>query len=781
MEDASQLRSEVRKRAYKKVSIFLILLFPLIPLIISADDPRVLQIGLYENEPKIFTQEGKALGFWPDIIEYITKEEGWKIEWVPGSWAECLERLETGEIDVMPDVGYTEERERKYAFQNETVYISWSRIYVPEGSELQSFPDLEGKEIAVLKDSVNYVGTDGIKELTEKFGIDCVFIEMNDYNGVFESLEDAKADAAVVNKEFGDRYEGEYKIERTGIVFQPMDLKFAFSKTSPLTPYLIERTDYLISKLKGDKDSIYYQSMERYFEVGITRETIIPGWVKWVLIGIIGVIALLAGGNFILSRRVESRTEELRESEVKYRRLVEMLNEGIWRIDAEGYTAFVNPKMAEILGYTVEEMKGEHLFVFMDDVRLKEAKRYLKKRCQGVTEQHEFTFQKKSGEPVHTLVNTSPIFDERGNYIGALAGITDITKLRKIEEALEESKIRFRNIFNQTFQLVGIVSLDGTLKAANKMALDFIGANESDVIGKPFWDTPWWQHSEELKEWLRDAIPRVAQREILRREVTHLSKDGDLHYFDFSFKPVLDEKRRVRYLIPESRDITDQKKAENQRERAWKEAEFYADVLAHDTGNLSQVILAHLHLLKTANDDETRERNVAGVRRSVMELKQLAESIRTLKKIDTMSIERINLSKIMEHSVEKIKEWFDDRNITVNLSIDDEYRVMANESLNTVFFNILENAVEYTFHDPVRINIWAEKEGGDCKVHVRDYGIGIPPNKREDILRSLETLSGRTGLGLYLTKKLMEKFNGKIEISRREKGTEICIVLPILP
>ncbi|MBN2239602.1 MAG: transporter substrate-binding domain-containing protein, partial [Dehalococcoidales bacterium] len=76
-----------------------------------ADTAGAIRVGIYDNKPKIFvTDDGKASGFWPDIIEYIGSKENWNIEYVYGTWEECMSRLETGEIDVMPDVAYSEER-----------------------------------------------------------------------------------------------------------------------------------------------------------------------------------------------------------------------------------------------------------------------------------------------------------------------------------------------------------------------------------------------------------------------------------------------------------------------------------------------------------------------------------------------------------------------------------------------------------------------------------------------------------------------------------------------
>lgn len=133
---------------------------------------------------------------------------------------------------------------------------------------------------------------------------------------------------------------------------------------------------------------------------------------------------------------------------------------------------------------------------------------------------------------------------------------------QKLTSELRESEEKFRAIFDHTFQFVGLMTVDGTLIEANRSALELSGIKESEVIGKPFWETPWWTHSREMQEMLCVAIKRSAQGEFVRFEATHPAIDGSLHYVDFSLKPVMDEDGNVVLLIPEGRDITDRKRAE---------------------------------------------------------------------------------------------------------------------------------------------------------------------------------------------------------------------------
>ena len=135
-----------------------------------------------------------------------------------------------------------------------------------------------------------------------------------------------------------------------------------------------------------------------------------------------------------LEQLVQERTGALWESERKYRQLVELAQEGIWGIDADGNTTFVNPSMAEMLGYNPEEMQGKHLSSFMDEQDAEAARKYLKRRREGIEEQHDFELLHRNGSRVYTLLDAAPLTDGDGNDIGAIAGVVDITGRRKVEE-----------------------------------------------------------------------------------------------------------------------------------------------------------------------------------------------------------------------------------------------------------------------------------------------------------------------------------------------------------
>lgn len=117
-------------------------------------------------------------------------------------------------------------------------------------------------------------------------------------------------------------------------------------------------------------------------------------------------------------------------------------------------------------------------------------------------------------------------------------------------------------LFEHAFQLMGVLDAEGTVLTTNRAALAIIGKEETEVIGKPFWETPWWSHDSKAQTELREAISKAATGCFVRLEATHLGADGFMRVVDFSLTPFRDETGQVRWLFPEGRDVTDRKQAE---------------------------------------------------------------------------------------------------------------------------------------------------------------------------------------------------------------------------
>ncbi len=128
--------------------------------------------------------------------------------------------------------------------------------------------------------------------------------------------------------------------------------------------------------------------------------------------------------------------KHLQTSDEFYRLIVETSQEGIWLLDSQGNTSFVNEKMAQMLGYTPQEMLGKHLFDFMDDPGRQEAGIKLERRKHGISEHHDFRFCRKDGSDFWGIISTNPFFNEGNEYQGTLGMVTDITKRKKAEQQL---------------------------------------------------------------------------------------------------------------------------------------------------------------------------------------------------------------------------------------------------------------------------------------------------------------------------------------------------------
>ncbi|NOZ70822.1 MAG: GAF domain-containing protein [Chloroflexi bacterium] len=299
---------------------------------------RPLRACVYENAPKIYTAaDGSASGFWPELMRHIADREGWQIVWVHGTWDECLQKLSTAEIDILPDTAWTLSRSQKYAFSDETVLLSWSRLYAAKGTQIESILDLEGKTIAGLAGSFNMTGPEGIEDLATQFGLHSTFVEMGSYDQVFAALEKGEVDAGVTNKDFGNLNEEKYDVVRTPVVFQPAQLMFAFPKESPLTPALLRHINAEMKALKADHSSVYYQVLDEYLGAAeaSTEAVVLPDWVKPLLLAL-AVMALFLLAVWLVSLvEVRRRTRELRDSEERYRSLFENSPVALWE---EGYS-----------------------------------------------------------------------------------------------------------------------------------------------------------------------------------------------------------------------------------------------------------------------------------------------------------------------------------------------------------------------------------------------------------------------------------------------------------
>jgi len=175
-----------------------------------------LRVGIYQNPPKIFRDDaGQPQGFWPDLIEEISRKRGWPLRYVTCVWAECLRMLETGELDVLPDVAYSAKRAEKFPFGNEVVFRSWSQVFHKAERNISGILDLSELRIAVLVGSIQH---ERLAQQLKEFGVDSQFVVVSSLTEALKVVETGGADTAVVNRFLGARLAPEHGLVPSGIV-----------------------------------------------------------------------------------------------------------------------------------------------------------------------------------------------------------------------------------------------------------------------------------------------------------------------------------------------------------------------------------------------------------------------------------------------------------------------------------------------------------------------------------------------------------------------------------
>ncbi|RKY32346.1 MAG: hypothetical protein DRP74_02865 [Candidatus Omnitrophota bacterium] len=271
------------------------------------------------------------------------------------------------------------------------------------------------------------------------------------------------------------------------------------------------------------------------------------------------------GGLGIIATDINERVkieEALRQSEEKYRKLVEGLNEGIWVIDKNGNTIFANAVLVKMLGCRLEDIQGRHLFEFMDDKGKESAKEYLLRLQRGISEMHEFEFIRKDGKHIFTILNTSAIKDEKGNYSGVIASVMDISERKRAEQELRESEERFRTLFDSATDGILVVDI-GSRKfyLGNQMICRMLGFSQQEIKNLKVEDI----HPAEQMKYLLGQFEKIVRGELtLIRDIPVKRKNKSIFYADISASSIIIAGKKC--LMGIFRDITERKLAEKKLE-----------------------------------------------------------------------------------------------------------------------------------------------------------------------------------------------------------------------
>ena len=222
-----------------------------------------------------------------------------------------------------------------------------------------------------------------------------------------------------------------------------------------------------------------------------------------------------------------------------------------------------NASAERIFGYTAREMVGRNIRLLIPDERQAEEDEILARLQQGdYIEHYETVRLTKDGRLLEVSLSISPIRDASGRITGASKIIRDISARRQAEEALAAANAKFESIFNQSGIFAGILDPEGNVRDVNVLAVEACGYTREEVLGLPFWDTPWWRGSDQVRGRIRLAANQAAAGEVFRETLPYWVADGSERIVEFVMHPIVDESGVVRFLHPTGIDVTDRVQAE---------------------------------------------------------------------------------------------------------------------------------------------------------------------------------------------------------------------------
>lgn len=554
------------------------------------------------------------------------------------------------------------------------------------------------------------------------------------------------------------------------------------------------KSEYTLTAKDGSKKTIAWTS--RYQGVDI------PGWHSWAI------------GVDITERK--KAVQALQESEARFRRIVETAEEGIWMIDTEDNTTYVNKKMANMLGYSVQEMVGTNLFSFLkEQEQLK-----FKRRKKEIAGQDDFCFMHKHGHEVWTIISTTPILEE-GQYQGGLAMITDITQRKQIEEKLHLFKERL-----QKSQEIGLV-----------------GSWEYNIQTGEIWGSDEGFHIYGLEVPPDNALPidiiesLIPERKMVHQALVNLINDGKPYDLEFEIRPphgqftiitskaelIKDDQGNPLKVVGVIQDVTQRWQAEKKvkqlntklEERVLERTAQLQSVnkalesaiqtrdsfLANMSHELRTPLTAILGMSEILTEqlrgplNDVQMKYVKTIHSSGEHLLQLINDILELSKLEaqqiTLTFGEVDLQFICNNSLQFIQPQIEEKELEAILSIETKRTTIEADPrrLKQILLNLLSNAVKFTpSGGKIGLTLKDAPQNPDrLQFIVWDTGIGITPENQEKLFKPFVQVESElnrryegTGLGLVLVDRFTALHHGEVKLdSKLGEGTQITVSLPV--
>ncbi|GEM_PF-566219 len=435
----------------------------------------------------------------------------------------------------------------------------------------------------------------------------------------------------------------------------------------------------------------------------------------------------------------------------------------------------------------------------------------------GANYDEEFRVRHADGS-IHWISSRgSVICDSQGAATG-MAGIAiDITERKKIQEQLVAATAKFRAVFDQTSVFAGITTLVGTVIDANRMSLDACGYRAEDVIGRPLWESRWWQGSQQVQDKIRNATLQAAQGSPYREILGYKWADGTERLVDFALHPIRDEGNQIIFLHLTGVDITDLKRVEEDLQRSREELEQKVAERTRELASSLKKVESEIAIRKITErelqelsarvlrlqDEEHRRiarelhdstgQILTGIKMAVASLEALVKDIPTADRlIDDLNaltddaIKDIRTTSHLLHpplldevGFKSAAQWYVDElatrsGIQANLELSPTPPLTKGAEL--ALFRVLQESLTNVLRHSgsTSVDVRLHSDGANTLLTVRDYGKGIPSDK---LISFRETGAG-VGIGLGGMKQRLRELRGQLKVDSDSTGTCITASLP---
>ncbi|GGX40393.1 EAL domain-containing protein [Saccharospirillum salsuginis] len=401
-------------------------------LVVQVAAARTLTVGVYQNEPKIFFDEqGRPSGLFVDLLTAIAREQGWSLEFQSCNWTRCLRMLNRGELDLMPDVAYSDARADVYDFHRQPALNSWSQLYARADASLVSIFQLENRRVAVLDESIQEAG---FTDLLDGFGVNVTLVGVDSYPEAFRRVQVGEVDAAITNHQYGALFASRFELVATPIVFQPVPLYFATGQG--LNPEVLSAIDMQLSQWRLDPDSVYFDILDRWQT--LPPKPLVSPRLIGMLVAALVLLFIAVGVVFWLRRVVADRTRDLRQSEQKLATILDSVGAFIYIKDRDGRYVYANKKVLDNFKLTENELIGKDDSDVLDAETARELLTNDRKVIadgQPLSVEEQMRYGQIQGTYVSVKI---PLRDSDGQ-VYALCGIsTDITEQKQREQKIHQ-------------------------------------------------------------------------------------------------------------------------------------------------------------------------------------------------------------------------------------------------------------------------------------------------------------------------------------------------------